>query len=332
MMKRILLSAGFAALIYIFPSPVLAVGDVCGNDPANIDISDDHQAGDPFAVHTCALDATGMKYTFKGLGVCNGFPDYQNGLQNCFTVFNENVEVDLLASGDLTGADVSGFMPPDGTYTHYFALTGNEFQVRGRANFTQDYLSIGSGPSINEGDNCYPGANASYKTSIITSVDPDDIAGSITAFSAGLPVVCDSSTNVGTLSVEIDNVGLTSYSSTLNIAGNDWIVGVNESRDINVILLDSNANVAANADAVQDVLFVKTIGGNGVNISGNDQFDATFSKDNAMQMYYFCGDGLATTANQLPGVSVNANSECIILGFTLGENAFTPTVSISTAP
>lgn len=323
-MKKLLFFMAFGVGLLLMPNQSEAqVGGTCSGGPTNINIDGDRTS--PAATHTCVTDAIGMEYTFKALGVCEGFPDYANGLDNCYTVFNQEVDVDLLTSN--TPVAVDGFMPPAGTYDHFFAVTGNTFSLRGELTFNQAYLSLGSGGAISEGQYCRP--NGSYKTSLIANVDPDDLSGALNSLSGGLPMICQSSSSqAGNLTVEIDNVGVRGQSSTLNISGNQWEDGVDENSPVNVVLLDANLGVAANADAVQDVLFIKKAATD-LTIDAETNFDVTFDKEGAFQLYYACDPNLAETVNQLPGVSVNTNSDCIMLGATLGENAFTPGITIN---
>lgn len=327
-MKKLFFFMAFSVAAIALPFEAEAVGRQCPGGPNNININGD--ATGSAALHTCTTDAIGMKYTFKAMGACQGFPDYLNGLQNCFTVFNENVDVDLLTTNNATSAQ--GFMPPAGSYDYFFALTGNEFQMRGELTFNRDYLSFnglnGSALNLGEGEFCRP--EGSYSTSVISSVDTANPITSLQAFTGGLPMICNNTASqAGTLTVEIDNVGLTSFSSTLNINNYDWVTGVDQNVDVNVVLLDAQARVAANAGAVQDVLFIKKAPSNLV-IDTETTFSVSFNKDDALNLYYFCDSNLAETINGLAPGTVNDNgSDCIMLGTTLGEAAFTPNITVS---
>ena len=327
-MKKLFFFMAFAVAAIALPFEAEAVGRQCPGGPSSININGD--ATGSAALHTCTTDAIGMQYTFKAMGACQGFPDYLNGLQNCFTVFNEDVEVDLLTTNNAT--TTQGFMPPAGTYDYFFAVTGNEFQMRCELTFNRDYLSYnglnGASFNLGEGEFCRP--EGSYKTSVISTVDPSNPITSLQSLSGGLPMICnDTASQAGTLTVEIDNVGLTSYSSTLNIDNYDWVSGVDQDVDVNVVLLDAQAGVAANADAVQDVLFIKKAPSNLV-IDAETNFSVSFNKDDALQLYYFCDSSLAETINGLaPGTVSDNGSDCIMLGATLGEEAFTPNITIS---
>ena len=362
-MKRFIFLTALAvgSLVFIGGSEAVAQNsDQCSGGPLSIDISDDHTSDDGLALHTCTTDInSGMSYTFEALGICNGVPDIANGLSNCYTVFNQDVAVDLL--DDNTATDVpsgQGFMPPVGTYTHYFAIADSTFQLKGHFAFTESYssISVSNGEiTFGSGENCRPTGNV--KLSDLANFGATDLTSLVSALGgiSTLPVVCDGTSGTdGTLTFEMDNVGLGSQSSYLSIDGYTWTNGsaIDTDADVNVVLLDANAGVAANADAVDSVLFVKEIplGDDAREITaGEDEFAVTFSKTDALNIYYLCkGDttavpllgspaglsGLvnAAAAANLISASNDLDDDCLIVGATLGEGAFTPDVTITTSP
>ena len=334
------------------------------DNPLQIDITNDHEASDGLALHTCSTTLnSGMSYTFEALGICNGVPDIANGLSNCYTVFNEDVAVDLLNANTATNVPSGqGFMPPVGNYTHYFAIADSTFEMKGHFAFVDggtaqayDSISVSNGQlTFSSGANCRPTGNV--KLSDLANFGADDLTDLVAIFDSisTLPVVCDgTATTDGTLTFEMDNVGLGSQSSYLSIDGYEWTNGsaIDEDADVNVVLLDANAAVAANADAVDSVLFVKEIpsGDDAREITdGENQFDVTFSKTNAMNIYYICkGDDTTLLGNTYTGLAALVNAgitlgqidasntmtnDCAIVGATLGEGAFTPDVTITTNP
>ena len=91
------------------------------SDPLQMKIYNDHGSGDGLALHTCTANINGgMEYTFRALGLCNGVPNIAGGLDNCYAVFNEDFNVDITNgnANAATGNPTSGFMPPEGSYTH----------------------------------------------------------------------------------------------------------------------------------------------------------------------------------------------------------------------
>lgn len=372
MRKFFLYNVVFAAVTgFAIFSPAQAQtqnSDQCNTSADNLDvvIADDHGTGDGLAIHTCSTTATGMKYTFRAMGVCNGFPLVDDGLSNCYNVLAEDLTVDMLADGDLTGDDQTGFMPPAGDYTHYFALVDHDsVQVSGVVGFKataggsdKDYASInvsGGSISFDEGNFCKP--TGSFQTSTAASIDPEDPT-SLVNLTSALPISCGTNANPGTATVEIDSVGLTSFSARLNIDEHAWENATVPAADVNVILLNTGANVASNADEVDSVLLIKAIpDGDAVEtIDANDvEFNATFSKENALNIYYFCGgdsisvdlpglgtqsysslsamvNGINSAASNLMPDTLTSGVDCLIVGAMLGEGAFTPEVTTTASP
>lgn len=361
-MKRFIFLTALAvgSLVFIGGSEAVAQNsDQCTNGPLTIDISNDHTSSDGLALHTCTTDInSGMSYTFEALGICNGVPDIANGLSNCYTVFNQDVAVDLL--DDNTATDVpsgQGFMPPVGTYTHYFAIADSTFKLKGHFAFTETYssISVSNGEiTFGSGENCRPTGNV--KLSDLANFGGTDLTSLVSALGgiSTLPVVCDGTSGTdGTLTFEMDNVGLGSQSSYLSIDGYVWTNGsaIDADADVNVVLLDANAGVAANADAVDSALFIKEIpvGDDAREITaGEDEFAVTFSKTDAMNIYYLCkGDTTSLLGTDYTGLAALVNAgislgqieasntladDCLIVGATLGEGAFTPDVTITTSP
>lgn len=312
------------------PTPSHAVGDECDfDDPttrAVVDLSADEGED---GVQTCSTDALGMSYTFKAIGLCKGFPNLATGLANCQTVFDRNVPVDLTASGG-GQPDIAGQIPDADSYDYIFALTDKTFKVKGQVEFTEEYIGS-TGSSFNRGSYCTP-RNVTFRTSVTTTVDFDIPATQILSeVPALVPFTCsntDQTGNEGEATFVIDNVGLAEFSARLNIEGYVWEPGSTDpDSDVNVILLNAGRSVAANANDVSSVLFVKNRTTDEV-VVGDDitEMDIEFSTENAFQIYYYCDPALLNTA--LSVVNPSLAADCAILAPSLGEGAFTPVISV----
>lgn len=282
-------------------------------------------------VQTCVTNAVGVKYTFNAMGVCKGFPNVAGGLDNCYAVFNRPVEVDLISGAG--SEDLEALLPPVDDYDYFFAIADKTFEVRGRMDFgDKQYLGVDADGDPIVADYCKP--SGSVNTSLINTI-PSDVTSANAASLIGLfdsmPLECATgAASDGTAEITIDNVGFTDFAARLNIDGYEWTTGTNEASPINVVLLNSAGGVAANAGAVQDVLFIKQADED-VNVSESDtKVDIEFSSHEALQVYYIC-DSLLENADALGllGISGTPDDGCALVGLTIGEGGLAPSFDVN---
>lgn len=330
-MKNIIISLSFLACLALAPTPSLAVGSECDDSGGTVDLSADHSNS---GIQTCTTDAVGMSYTFDAFGVCDGFPNLDTGLANCFNVINDSVTVDM-ANG--SGApNVSGIMPASGSYDYFFAVTQPTFKVKGEVEFAQAYLaSNAASTNIGAGAFCTP-KTASYSTDSVLNRELGDFvslatSGNVSAIADLIPFACSTSSvgagNEGEASFTINNVNMTGqpgFSARMNIEGFDWDNGTVEGNEVNVILLNAQNGVATSAATVDKVLFIKNRTGEGsdpapLTIDGtHTDMDVTFTMQDGMQIFYLCDSNLNT---------IQSGVDCAILAPILGEAALTPIIA-----
>jgi|GEM_PF-2648554 hypothetical protein len=330
-MRNFLYLSAFVAVFFLAPVSSQA-SDSCGQADATTVV--DSLTTSSTAVQTCVTDAAGMKYTFKAMGVCKGFPDYADGLSNCFTLFDRAIDVDLTTTGS-PEENLTATLPPadaDG-YDYYFAVADNSFTLEGLLDFgSNQYMGIDASGDPITADWCRP--SGSFNTSLTSTVPASTLSvQTATAFQAilpQLPLECGTGTGAaGTATVNIDSLGFTSFSSVLNISGFDWETSIDEDSPINVVLLNANGRQAASSGAVQDVLFVKKPSSNLVVTESHASVDVEFTTHEATQVFYLCNSVLQnSTVVAALSLSATPTGGCAILGAALGEGGLSPNLTM----
>tara|TARA_B110000971_G_scaffold7440_1_gene7222 strand:+ start:1654 stop:2664 length:1011 start_codon:yes stop_codon:yes gene_type:complete len=334
-MRNFLYLSAFVAVFFLTPVSSKASAS-CGQANAT-NVVDDLTTSST-NIQTCVTDAAGLKYTFKAMGVCKGFPDYADGLSNCFTLFDRSITVDLTSSG-ADAENLTAILPPADAagYDYYFAVTDNSFTLEGLLEFgSNQYMGIDANNDPITADWCRP--SGSFNTSLTASVPASTLsvqtASAFQAILPSLPLECGTGSGVaGTATVNIDSLGFTSFSSVLNIDGFDWESSIDEASPVNVVLLNANGRRAANSGTVQDVLFVKKPFNNLVVTDSHTSVDVEFTTHEAAQVFYLCNSVLQNqTVVTALGLGAAPTDGCAVLGAALGRGGLSPNLTMLPVP
>lgn len=96
----------------------------------------------------CYMPAEKWEATFYSTAVCNGFPDFENNLGNCFSSDIPTTLVSVTRGSELS---LDALIPPPGTYDFTLAILSNSFKIGGQVKFSAALNAIGNKGLNNEG-------------------------------------------------------------------------------------------------------------------------------------------------------------------------------------
>ncbi len=96
----------------------------------------------------CYMPAEKWEATFYSTALCKGFPDFENGLENCVSSDIPTTSVSVTRGSEVR---LDGLIPPSGTYDYSLAILSNTFKIGGQVKFTAALGALGNTGSDNQG-------------------------------------------------------------------------------------------------------------------------------------------------------------------------------------
>ena len=86
----------------------------------------------------CYMPAENFRFVMSTFALCEGFPQFGNGLENCISNNIEETTIDITEGSEVP---LEGSIPPPGTYDHMILIISNRTRVQGQVKFA-DSLNV----------------------------------------------------------------------------------------------------------------------------------------------------------------------------------------------